>query len=67
MIRAISFLKKIRTASSVPICIIAVNFAPGSSDIPENSPKIRMCALDEIGRNSVRPWIIPKKIASSID
>ena len=67
MIRAISFLKKIRTAISVPICIIAVNFAPGSSDIPENSPKMRTWALDEIGRNSVRPWMIPKKIASSID
>jgi hypothetical protein len=28
---------------------------------------MRTWALDEIGRNSVRPWMIPKKIASSID
>jgi hypothetical protein len=42
------------TAISVPICVMAVNAAPGSPE-PISSPTIRRCADDEIGRNSVRP------------
>ncbi len=61
-IRQMSLRKKIRTASSVPIWITAVKAAPGSSH-PKNSGKIRRCALLEIGRNSVRPWRTPRKMA----
>src|SRR5688572_27781859 len=50
------------TASSVPIWITAVNAAPGSPQ-PNSSGKIRRCALLEIGRNSVNPWITPRTTA----
>ncbi len=50
------------TASSVPIWITAVNAAPGSPH-PNSSGKIRRCALLEIGRNSVRPWMMPSTTA----
>jgi hypothetical protein len=56
--------KKMITASSVPICVIAVNVAPGSCADGRNSPAIRRWALDEIGRNSVNPWMRPRMIAS---
>src|SRR5215211_6584264 len=52
-----------RTASSVPIWVIAVNAAPGSPQ-PNASPTMRRCALDEIGRNSVRPCTRPRTTAS---
>src|SRR5680860_1854117 len=51
-----------RTASSVPIWITAVNAAPGSPQ-PNSSGKIRRWALLEIGRNSVRPWRVPSATA----
>src|SRR4051812_11053270 len=51
------------TASSVPICVIAVNVAPGSPH-PVSAPTMRRCALDEIGRNSVSPCTRPRMIAS---
>ena len=43
----------------MPIWVIAVNAAPGSSQ-PKASPTIRRCALEEIGRNSVSPWTTPE-------
>src|SRR5687768_16879355 len=51
-----------RTASSVPIWITAVNAAPGSPQ-PNSSGKIRRCALLEMGRNSVTPWRVPSTTA----
>ncbi len=56
--------KYTRTAVSVPICVMAVKVAPGSSAEGRNSPMIRRCALEEIGRNSVSPWTIPRMMAS---
>ena len=50
------------TASSVPIWITAVKAAPGSPQ-PKSSGKIRRCALLEIGRNSVSPWMTPRTMA----
>jgi hypothetical protein len=44
--------------------VIAVNAAPGSLALVINAPTMRIWALDEIGKNSVRPWTIPKKRAS---
>src|SRR6478735_6743377 len=52
----------ISTASSVPIWMTAVNAAPGSPQ-PNSSGKIRRCALLEIGRNSVSPWMTPRTTA----
>src|SRR5215208_110238 len=49
------------TAASVPSWQTAVNAAPGSSQ-PRNAGTMRRCALDEIGRNSVRPWTMPSTI-----
>jgi hypothetical protein len=43
------------TAASVPSCVMAVKVAPGSVADGRNSPTMRKCALDEIGKNSVRP------------
>ena len=40
----------------------AVNAAPGSSQ-PRNDGMMRRCAVDEIGRNSVSPWTIPRTMA----
>ena len=40
----------------------AVNAAPGSPQ-PNSSGKIRRCALLEIGRNSVSPWMTPRTTA----
>ena len=65
-IRKISFLKYMSTASSVPICVIAVKVAPGSLALGKNSPARRRCALEEIGRNSVRPCSNPRKRASNM-
>jgi hypothetical protein len=53
--RQISLLKYKITASSVPIWIIAVKVAPGSLDSGLNSPATLMWALEDIGKNSVRP------------
>src|SRR5215217_2220104 len=50
------------TASSVPIWMTAVKAAPGSPQ-PNSSGKIRRCALLEIGRNSVSPWMMPRTTA----
>src|SRR6476660_1657403 len=50
------------TASSVPIWMTAVKAAPGSPQ-PKSSGKIRRCALLEIGRNSVSPWMTPRTTA----
>src|SRR6266498_809042 len=52
------------TALSVPICVTAVNAAPGS-DHPEIAATMRRWALLEIGRNSVSPWTIPRTTASN--
>ncbi len=54
------------TAVSVPICVTAVKAAPGSSQ-PNSWDRISRCALDEIGRNSVRPWTMPRTMASNQD
>ena len=43
----------------------AVKAAPGSCAFGRNSPRIRRCALEEIGRNSVRPCTRQRMIASS--
>ena len=48
----------------MPIWVIAVNAAPGSSQ-PKAAPTIRRCALEEIGRNSVSPWTTPRTTASN--
>ena len=37
---------------------------PGSCALGRNSPRMRRCALDETGRNSVRPWTSPRMMAS---
>ena len=50
------------TAAIVPSCTTAVKAAPGSSQ-PKNAGMMRRWAVDEIGRNSVRPWTIPRTIA----
>ena len=52
------------TAVSVPSWVIAVKAEPGSSP-PKNWPTIDWCALEEIGRNSVRPCTMPSTRASS--
>src|SRR4051794_19462218 len=52
------------TASIVPSCTTAVKAAPGSSQ-PRTAGTMRRCALLEIGRNSVRPWTIPRTMAWS--
>ena len=52
------------TAASVPSWVMAVNVAPGSECDGRNSPTMRRWALEEIGRNSVRPWTRPRMIAS---
>ena len=43
------------TATSVPICVIAVKVAPGSLAEGRNSPAIRRCALEEIGKKLSGP------------
>jgi hypothetical protein len=55
-----------RTAAIVPSCTTAVKAVPGSSQ-PSMAGTIRRWPLDEIGRNSVRPWTSPRTIASSVD
>src|SRR3954454_22165555 len=42
----------------------AVKAAPGSSQ-PAKAGTIRRCAVLEMGRNSVRPWTMPRTIASN--
>ena len=64
MMRAMSCRKYTMTAASVPICVTAVNAAPGSPQ-PKICDRTRMCALEEIGRNSVRPWTTPRTMASN--
>src|SRR3954469_9875014 len=49
----------------VPSWVIAVNAAPGSSQ-PKNAGTMRRCAVLEIGRNSVRPWTMPRTMARSV-
>src|SRR5690606_6460824 len=44
---------------------MAVNAAPGSTPEGRKGPRMRRCALDEIGRNSVRPCTRPSSAASS--
>src|SRR6476661_2783378 len=53
-----------RTAAIVPSWTTAVNAAPGSSQ-PAKAGTIRRCAVLEMGRNSVRPWTMPRTIASN--
>src|SRR4051794_13106835 len=48
----------------VPSWTTAVNAAPGSSQ-PANAGTIRRWAVLEMGRNSVRPWTMPRTIASN--
>ena len=55
MMRTMSRQKNSTTAASVPICVIAVKAAPGSCAPGRNSPRMRRCALDDTGRNSVSP------------
>lgn len=38
----------------MPIWVIAVKVAPGSVALGRNSPTMRRCALELIGRNSVQ-------------
>ena len=64
MMRTMSLRKYRITASSVPSCVMAVNVAPGSVADGRNSPAMRRWALEEMGRNSVRPWMSPRMIAS---
>lgn len=45
--------------------MIAVKVAPGSAARSLNMPAIRRCALEDIGKNSVKPCRIPRKIASN--
>jgi len=59
-IRAMSRQKYSSTAASVPSWMIAVKRAPGSPPVPSSSPTMRMCALEEMGRNSVSPWTRPR-------
>jgi len=48
----------------VPICTTAVYAAPGSSQ-PSSCGTIARCALLEMGRNSVRPWTMPRSTERS--
>src|SRR5699024_3170400 len=50
-----------------PSWMIAVNAAPGSCPGSISSPTTRTCALEEIGRNSVRAWTRPRTTASMND
>src|SRR3954449_2413807 len=58
-----SLRKNSRTAASVPSCVTAVNAAPGSSQ-PKMDAAMRWWALEEMGKNSVRPCTRPRTIAS---
>lgn len=64
IIRVMSRQKYNNTANSVPICVMAVKAAPGSAAPGKNSPTTRKWAEDEIGKNSVSPWTMPRMIAS---
>ena len=57
-----SLRKYRRTAAIVPSWITAVNAAPGSGQ-PKKAGTMRRCAVLEIGRNSVSPWMIPSTMA----
>ena len=46
--------------------ITAVNAAPGSGQL-KNAAKTRRWALEEMGRNSVSPWMRPRTTASKMD
>src|SRR5215203_3356152 len=50
------------TAAIVPSWVTAVNAAPGSSQ-PRKAGTIRRCPVLETGRNSVRPWTMPRTMA----
>src|SRR5699024_5798219 len=64
MIRVISAQKYSSTASSVPIWVMAVNTAYGTSAPGKKHPTTRKCAEDEMGKNSVRPCTKPRMTAS---
>jgi hypothetical protein len=65
MIVTMSRQKYTTTAASVPIWMMAVKNAPGSSPGSMSSPTMRTCAEDEIGRNSVSACTIPSTAATS--
>ena len=66
-IRATSCLRKYtKTASSVPKCTINSKDTPGCFTPRRFCTKTRW-PEDEIGRNSVKPWIMPRIIASIYD
>src|SRR5688500_19513450 len=50
------------TARTEPSWIITVKTPPGSSNRSSRAP-INRCAVDDTGRNSVRPWRIPSSAA----
>ena len=52
------------TAASVPICMTAVNAAPGSCQ-PNSAGTIFKCAVLLIGMNSVSPCTIANTMISS--
>ncbi len=62
VIRHRSSRKYTSTAASVPSWVTAVNAAPGSSQ-PRKAGTIRRCPVLETGRNSVRPWTMPRTMA----
>jgi hypothetical protein len=57
--------KKTTTAVSVPNWLTAVKAAPGSVPLGRNFPTMKRWALEEMGRNSVSPWIRPRTAASN--
>lgn len=59
-----SFLKAIKTAKSVAICIN--NSKPKDTSTPKSRPISSMCPLDEMGKNSVNPCTNPIMIASNM-
>ena len=61
-IRQRSSRKYRSTAAIVPSWVTAVNAAPGSSQ-PRKAGTIRRCPVLETGRNSVRPWTMPRTMA----
>ena len=48
------------TAAKAASCIAAEKAEPGSCQ-PSRAGTIRMWAVDEMGINSVKPWITPRK------
>ena len=62
----ISFLKKTMVLSAVAKCNTIVNnrLSYVEKSLSKTTLKISKCPLEEIGKNSVRPWTIPKIIDS---